>query len=66
MTVIMHPNLQRSLAFILANKLQSSTLLGTQLTRLFVEAYEVCEPADCVAACTVLGITKREFPARHG
>lgn len=41
MTVIMHSSLQRSLAFILANKLQSSTLLGTQLTRLFVEAYEV-------------------------
>jgi hypothetical protein len=41
MTVIMHSSLQRSLAFILANKLQSSTLLGTQLTRLFLEAYEV-------------------------
>ena len=41
MTVIMHSSLQCSLAFILANKLQSSTLLGTQLTRLFVEAYEV-------------------------
>ena len=41
MTVIMHSSMQRSLAFILANKLQSSTLLGTQLTRLFVEAYEV-------------------------
>ena len=43
MTVIMHSSMQRSLAFILANKLQSSTLLGTQLTRLFVEAYEVSE-----------------------
>lgn len=41
MTVIMHSSLARSLAFILANKLQSATLLGTQLTRLFVEAYEV-------------------------
>lgn len=40
MTVIMHSSMARSLAFILANKLQSSTLLGTQLTRLFVEAYE--------------------------
>ncbi|KAL4428115.1 hypothetical protein ABPG75_002204 [Micractinium tetrahymenae] len=40
MTVIMHSSLARSLAFILANKLQSSTLLGMQLTRLFVEAYE--------------------------
>ena len=41
MTVIMHGSMARSLAFILANKLQSSTLLATQLTRLFIEAYEV-------------------------
>lgn len=59
MTVIMHSSLGRSLAFILANKLQSSTLLGTQLTRLFVEAYEVsavpcAHPAASVLAAGLL------------
>jgi hypothetical protein len=52
MTVIMHSGLDRSLAFILANKLQSSTLLGTQLTRLFVEAYEVRSPCRQLVSCT--------------
>ncbi len=41
MTVIMHTTLEKSMAFLLANKLASPTLLGTQLTRLFMEAYEV-------------------------
>jgi hypothetical protein len=41
MTVIMHASLEKSMAFLLANKLSSPTLLGTQLTRLFMEAYEV-------------------------
>lgn len=40
MTVIMHATLEKSMAFLLANKLASSTLLATQLTRLFMEAYE--------------------------
>lgn len=44
MTVIMHATLEKSMAFLLANKLASPTLLGTQLTRLFMEAYEVGGP----------------------
>ena len=55
MTVIMHPSLGRSLAFILANKLQSSTLLGTQLTRLFLEAYEVRGPGAPAGALAGVG-----------
>ena len=40
MSVIMHSTMEKSLAFILSNKLQSSTLLGTQLMRLILEAFE--------------------------
>lgn len=40
MTVIMHRSMEKSMAFLLANKLQSTTLLGTQLSRLIIEAYE--------------------------
>jgi serine O-acetyltransferase len=40
MSVIMHGTLEKSLAFFLSNKLQSKTLLGTQLMRLIIEAYE--------------------------
>ncbi|EFN55278.1 hypothetical protein CHLNCDRAFT_35524 [Chlorella variabilis] len=62
MTVIMHSSLQRSLAFILANKLQSSTLLGTQLTRLFVEAYED-DPSLVEAAVADLQAVVERDPA---
>lgn len=62
MTVIMHSSLQRSLAFILANKLQSSTLLGTQLTRLFVEAYED-DPSLIEAAVADLQAVVERDPA---
>lgn len=40
MTVLMHDRLEKSMAFLLANKLSSETLLATQLTRLVREAYE--------------------------
>ena len=40
MTVIMHSSLEKSLAFLLANKLANPTLLGVQLTRLILEAYK--------------------------
>lgn len=40
MTVIMHTSMEKSMAFLLSNKLSSATLLGTQLTRLIIEAYE--------------------------
>lgn len=40
MTVIMHGSLEKSLAFLLANKLANPTLLGVQLTRLILEAYQ--------------------------
>lgn len=49
MTVIMHASLGKGLAFLLANKLASSTLLGTQLTQLIVEAYE--DEPELLAAC---------------
>lgn len=34
-TVLVHANLEKTLAFVLANKLASATLLGTQLMALF-------------------------------
>jgi len=40
MTVIMHSSLEKSLAFLLANKLSNPTLLGVQVTRLILEAYK--------------------------
>jgi len=40
MTVIMHATMEKSMAFLLANKLASTTLLGTQLARLIKEAYD--------------------------
>ena len=40
MSVIMHASIDKSLAFLVSNKLQSPTLLGTQLMRLILEAYE--------------------------
>lgn len=39
-TVIMHATMDASMAFLLAKKLASPTLLATQLTRLIKEAYE--------------------------
>ena len=37
--ILMHHSLDRSMAFLLANKLASRTLLATQLQRLFNDAY---------------------------
>ncbi|KAL6779854.1 SAT1 [Auxenochlorella protothecoides x Auxenochlorella symbiontica] len=39
MTVVTHPSLSKSLAFLLSNKLANETLLGTQLVHLFMDAY---------------------------
>ena len=49
MTVIMHSSLEKSLAFLLANKLANPTLLGTQLTRLILDAYK--DDPSLVEAC---------------
>ncbi len=46
MTVIMHATMEKGLSFLLANKLASPTLLATQLTRLFMEAFRV---RPCIA-----------------
>lgn len=39
-TILAHPNLERSMAFLLGNKLANPTMLGMQLMRLMQEAYE--------------------------
>ena len=39
-SILGQPNLERSVSFLLANKLASSTMLGTQLMRLIQDAYE--------------------------
>jgi len=49
MTVIMHSSLEKSMAFLLANKLASPTLLGTQLTRLILDAYN--DEPELLEAC---------------
>lgn len=38
-SIIMHASPERSLSFFLGNKLSSPTLLGVQLTRLFLDAF---------------------------
>lgn len=47
--VVMHPSLEKSMAFLLANKLASETLLGTQLVHLFGDAYE--DDPSLIDAC---------------
>lgn len=49
MTVIMHRSMEKSMAFLLSNKLSSPTLLGIQLTRLILEAYE--DEPSLIEAC---------------
>ena len=68
MTVIMHASLEKSMAFLLANKLASPTLLGTQLTRLFMEAYEVRGGGAGGGALCALGVRHRaqEKPSSGG
>ncbi len=39
MTILAQKSLAKCMAFLLANKLSSPTLLGTQLTRLITDAY---------------------------
>lgn len=51
MTVITHSTMEKGLAFLLANKLASGTLLSTQLTSLISQAYKE-DPSlleDCIA-----------------
>ena len=38
-SVLAHPSLAKAMSFMLANKLSSRTLLGTQLMRLISDAY---------------------------
>jgi hypothetical protein len=38
-SVLVHPSLPKAMSFMLANKLSSRTLLGTQLMRLISDAY---------------------------
>ena len=62
MSVIMHPTMEKSLAFLLSNKLSSPTLLGTQLMRLFLEAYED-DPEILHSAVADLQAVKDRDPA---
>lgn len=62
MTVIMHKKFEKSMAFLLANKLASPTLLGTQLTRLISEAYE--DDPELMEACVAdLQVVRDRDPA---
>lgn len=45
-SILAHSSFSRSMAVLLANKLASQTLPGTQLMRLITEAYEA-EPVRC-------------------
>lgn len=48
-SILTHTSLEKALAFILANKLSNSTLLGTQLLRLIQDLYT--EEPDLIDAC---------------
>lgn len=48
-SILTHSCLEKALAFILANKLSNSTLLGTQMLRFIQDIYE--EEPDIVEAC---------------
>eukprot|EP01025_Chloroclados_australasicus_P029446 TRINITY_DN29448_c0_g1_i1.p1 TRINITY_DN29448_c0_g1~~TRINITY_DN29448_c0_g1_i1.p1 ORF type:complete len:364 (+),score=44.30 TRINITY_DN29448_c0_g1_i1:110-1201(+) len=50
-TILAHTSIEKTLAFILANKLASETLLGTHLMRQLIDAYEE-EPeiVECMLA----------------
>ena len=39
-TILAHQSMAHSMSFLLANKLSSRTLLGTQLMRMICDAYE--------------------------
>lgn len=49
MTVITHSSMERGMAFLLANKLASGTLLATQLTSLISQAY--ADDPELLDAC---------------
>ena len=49
--ILMHHSLDKSMAFLLANKLASRTLLSTQLQRLFNDAY-TADPVSPRGAAT--------------
>ncbi|GLI63801.1 hypothetical protein VaNZ11_006886 [Volvox africanus] len=48
-TILAHSNIEKSMAFMLANKLASPTMLGMQLMRLIQEVYE--DDAEVVESC---------------
>ena len=56
-TILAHRTLAHSMAFMLANKLSSRTLLGTQLMRMIQDVYEadpVRPELSCCPAPTLL------------
>ncbi|EFJ49080.1 hypothetical protein VOLCADRAFT_74427 [Volvox carteri f. nagariensis] len=48
-TILAHPNIEKSMAFLLANKLSSPTMLGMQLMRLIQDVYE--DDQEVMEAC---------------
>ena len=54
--ILAHPSLGKALSHLLASKMQSRTLLGTQLMRLIYDAYQD-DPVSCASracCCTIL------------
>ena len=52
--ILMHGSLAKAMAHLLANKMSSRTLLGTQLMRLITDAYHD-EPVSCCTKCWPAG-----------
>ena len=52
-SVLVHPSLTKAMSFMLANKLSSRTLLGTQLMRLISDAYRA-DPVRCLPSVRAL------------
>lgn len=59
-SIIMHKSMEKGMAFLLANKLSSPTLLGTQLTRLFLEAYADDETMAEAAVADIQAVFDRD------
>ena len=55
--ILMHHSMEKSMAFLLANKLASRTLLATQLVRLISEAYQADPVRPMLPSSVCIGVS---------
>ncbi len=66
--ILAHPSLGKALSHLLASKMQSRTLLGTQLMRLIFDAYQDDSVSPEIKCRALLQITLPQYqlpPTRH-